>query len=173
MNFIFVDIDGVLNHWNHSAVGGPWPDDPEDWQTQQIAAEGLKIPVHTSPTVIKELEGLIDKLALHPVWATTWINFPKHLYKFSRACGPTGSAQWDRINRIEYNGTEIGSGKLPGILTYLETFAQNGGKIDTVVVVDDMFTPEETARLGASSIVITPEWFLTGPHIKSIEEQLI
>lgn len=160
-NLLFLDVDGVLNHWHIGHPGVDQDTDPGDWLRAQI----LGVTVYLSPTVLEALHAFIAEQDLKPVWATTWINFPQHLDILSETIEPylPGSKAWDRIGRIE--AMWGASGKLPGIIDYVLT-----GDYDSAVVLDDMFTTVEAQTLNeyVECEYVAPKFFLTTDHLSAL-----
>lgn len=168
MNYMFVDIDGVLNNWHIGRFYQPVDGDPQDWKNTQISREGMQVDVWVSNNIVTKLTELIERLDVTPVWSTTWIRFPAHLDEFCKLV--PGSESWDRIREIDQSYS-LGSGKLKGIKRYL---AAVDGEIDKVVVIDDMWTQYESDDMNRSNLLeVIPEWFLTEAEINRIEEFLL
>lgn len=164
-NLLFLDVDGVINHWHIGHPGVDKNTDPGDWVREKI----LDVVVYLSPTVLEALNTFIADHDLKPVWATTWINFPQHLELLTEAIEPhlPGSKNWDRIGRIE--AMWGASGKLPGIVDYVLV-----GDYDFAVVLDDMFTTIEAQTLNeyVDCTYVAPKFFLTTDHLAALGQYI-
>ena len=160
-NYLFLDIDGVLNaplaKLNHSTA---WP----EYRYAQ-RKPGYTYGEIVAPEMINQLNQLIKEHDVTVVWLTTW---EEEAPDFGQRIGLNEATGWEWLDTGDRNGNW---GKWESIKTYLNNYRQ---KHDHIAWLDDDLVDEHDASLWAAknnilAIAPTNTHGITPAHLQQLQ----